>query len=378
MVHHTSGSRRHGPGSRPGLTGRRRHGFAPRTTAAFAVAATALLAAACSSGTTSGSTSSGGTSSGSTSVRFIWSPSAFGDWFAAKQQDYWTKEGISLDPIDVLNGGAAVMSSLASSSADMALVGDGPVVTALAEQLKLDIVGIAYTQANAGGLFAKPGSGLTSNMHSLEGKTIATTKGSGSDIALHKALADAGVPASKVHLEYIAPADAVPVLQRGQVDGEWYWDTPGQQLEAAGAQQVTSEASLGINANLEVIVVRPDFLQQHPDVVAHALAALMMGGQYANAHPAQIASYMAAQAGLTPAEGTKLLTLDQAPSPSGMLASTGSFSLTDQSAGVPADLKVMAAGLQAEGLIKDIPADLGSVIDTAPLQAAVQDMKGAG
>jgi sulfonate transport system substrate-binding protein len=355
------------------------HGPRLRRQSAIAALGMTLLLSACGSGggKSDGAAAGGRTAPAESTVRFIWSPSAFGDWFAAKKNDFWAKQGVRMKPIEIINGGVAVMSSLASSSADMALVGDGPVVTALAEGLKLSIVGVAYTQANAGGLFAKPGSGITSDMHSLEGKTIATTRGSGSDIALHRALANAGVPASRVTITYIAPPDAVPVLERGQADGEWYWDTPGQQLMAAGAKRVVSESGLGIDANIEVIVVRPAFLKQHPATVVRALAAMVAGGQYSNQHPSEIASYMAAQSGLTPGQGTSLLTLDQSPSAAQMLAPTGGFSLIDKAKGVPSALTVMAEGLKAEGLIKEIPSDLESVIDTAPLTAA-QKIQGAG
>lgn len=346
-------------------------------TTALAGCSTSTTGASSSSTTSSpnatSQTTSGGTHSTATAtatVRFIWSPSSYRDYFAANKENYWKKYHVNIKPIDILNGGVAVMSALASNSADMAIVGDGPVISSYAKGLKLDIVFIPYSQAGVSGLYASATSGITKNPTSLKGKKIGSVKGSGSDIELHQYLAEHNISTSTVNIVYTTPAEIPALYAKGTIAGAWIFDTPALQLLGAGAKKITTAAEAGINANFETIVVRPAFLSAHKQAVVNTLKALLAGNAYATAHKTVMANYMAPKINLKTTQVTFLLTNEFAPGAKQMLSSSSTYSLVNKNGGVAKALTQFATGLKDEGIITTTPSGLATEVVAGPLKAA--------
>lgn len=330
-----------------------------------------------SASTTNGATAttSSATATSSTAVNFIWSPTVFREYFAATKENYWQKYHVDLKPIDILNGGASVMSALASKSADMALVGDGPVVAAAARGLHLDVIDMTFSQAGVSGLYANPKSGITSDPATWKGKKIADVKGSGSTITLHMYMTKKHVTPSNVTLVYTTPAEIPDLYAKGTVTGSWVFDTPALELEADGAKTVLTEAQGGINANDEILVVLPTFLQQHKAAVVHTLEALLAGRKYAESNVKTMASYISSKIGLTLLKTTFLLTDEHAPTATELLAKTGAYSLVSKKSGVAAALEDMGNGLKNAGLIPSVPSNLTAAVVSAPMAAAAKALK---
>ncbi len=116
---------------------------------------------------------------------------------------------------------APLLESLNSGHLDAGMVGDGPLAFAVAAGAP--VKAIQASQYLGNGIIVKKSSPLH-NIHQLQGKTIATVKGSAGQNLVLSALAKAGMPADSVRFVFLSPADASPALDNGSVDAVASWE----------------------------------------------------------------------------------------------------------------------------------------------------------
>jgi NitT/TauT family transport system substrate-binding protein len=198
---------------------------------------------------------------------------------------------VALQPATFTAGPAAVEAIL-SGALDATYIGPNPAINAFAKSKGEAIRIIAGS--TTGGAFLVVREGIETPAD-LRGKTLATPQlGNTQDIALRTWLADQGYQTT---LEgggdvSITPQDNAQTLETfkaGQIDGGWVPEPWASRLILeAGAHVLVDERDLWPEGQYVTthLVVRTEFLQQHPDVVQRLLDGHIAAVELLSADPA--------------------------------------------------------------------------------------------
>ncbi len=145
-------------------------------------------------------------------------------------------------------------------------------------------------------LLVKPGSDVTS-VAGLKGKTIAATPGTDPYVFLVRALQQAGLSLKEVKVVTLQHPDGKNELLRGRIDAWAGLDPLMAQAELAGAGYLYRNVDFN---TYNVISVRRDFAEKHPDAVRRVLAAYEKARAWAKAHPEEFVRLVGDEAKITP------------------------------------------------------------------------------
>lgn len=183
------------------------------------------------------------------------------------------------------NAGPDEVNALLGRSLDMAFIGSGPAITGFD---KSDGTIQLVSGAVAGGaqLVVKPG---ITGVDQLKGKTLTTPQlGNTQDVALKKFLAASNL-SGQVTVTTMTNAKTLDAFRKGDVDGGWLPEPWSSRLVLdAGAKVLVDEKSRwpGGRFPTTVVVVRSEFLQQHPETVRAVLKGELAAIDWAKANPA--------------------------------------------------------------------------------------------
>lgn len=177
----------------------------------------------------------------------------------------------------VFNAGPSLIEALNAGEIDIGYVGPSPAISAHLQSKGKGIRVIAGAAANGVVIVARPGSGIE-KMEDLRGKRIATPQlGNTQDMsARHYLLKVLGAP----NVDNVIPipnAEQSSMMERGQIDASWAVEPWGSRLEIENHAKVIAEEkdlwppSGNGEFTLTVIVVRPEFLAEHPESVEAVL-----------------------------------------------------------------------------------------------------------
>jgi NitT/TauT family transport system substrate-binding protein len=184
------------------------------------------------------------------------------------------------------NAGPDEVNALLGNSLDVAFIGSGPAINGFTVS-KGTIQLVAGAVSGGAQLVVSPG--ITSP-DQLKGKTIATPQlGNTQDVALKKWLSENKLT-GQVKITNLDNPKTLDAFRKGQVDGAWLPEPWSSRLVSdAGAKVLVDEKTLWPNGQFPttVVVVRSQFLQQHPDTVRQLLAGEQKAIDWATANPAQ-------------------------------------------------------------------------------------------
>ncbi len=204
---------------------------------------------------------------------------------------YFTEKGIQCNFI-VFDSGVDANKAFASGSIDFATMGDTNAIVALSRGLDVEMIWIHEVLGDVEALAVKK----DSNIHRIEdlvGKKIATPFASTSHYSLLNALKNVGIE-DKVELLDMQTADIVAAWQRGDIEAAYTWQPSLGELLKDGKVLISSEdlAKQGyITANVEL--VRKEFAQKYPDLVASFIACLAEAGSIYRENPQEGANITA-------------------------------------------------------------------------------------
>jgi NitT/TauT family transport system substrate-binding protein len=174
----------------------------------------------------------------------------------------------------VFNAGPSLIEALFAGEIDIGYVGPGPALAANARSRGQGIRVISGAAANGVVIVARRDSGIRT-LADLAGRRIATPQhGNTQDIAARHYLAANQAQTDLANVLPIANAEQAGMMSRGQIDAAWTPEPWGARLVAEnGATIVAEEKELwpGKQFALAVVVTTPEFLRDHPDVVAKVL-----------------------------------------------------------------------------------------------------------
>ena len=178
------------------------------------------------------------------------------------------------------NAGPEAVEALFAAALDMTLIGPNPAINAFAQS---DGEAIRIVSGStSGGAFLVVRDGIDA-AEDLEGLTIATPQlGNTQDVALRAWLKDEGFETDDagggdVSIQPQANGDALAGFIAGDLDGAWVpepWAT--RFIQEGGAQVLVDEADLWPEGEYVTthLIVRTDFLEDHPDVVKAVIEGL--------------------------------------------------------------------------------------------------------
>jgi NitT/TauT family transport system substrate-binding protein len=257
------------------------------------------------------------------------------------------------------NAGPSLIESLFAGEIDIGYVGPSPALNAFVQSKGRGIRVVAGAAANGVVIVARPGSGIE-KMSDLKGKRVATPQlGNTQDIsARHYLIKELG-QANADNIVPIANAEQVAMMARGQIDAAWAVEPWGARLIAeAGGKIIGEEKSLWPEKmfTLTLVVVTPEFLDKHADVVEKILGVHVAWTKKLTEKPAeQVPGLAAAMEKLT----SKKMSEDI------IGAAISRVKFTDEP--LASSITTFAKWANELGLAKSVP-DVGALVDTKCLE----------
>jgi NitT/TauT family transport system substrate-binding protein len=189
------------------------------------------------------------------------------------------------------NAGPEEVSALLGGSLDAGFIGSGPAINAFAKSNGQAVRLIAGSTSGGAQLVVSPD--ITSP-EQLKGKIITTPQaGNTQDISFKKWLKENnlqnGTGPDAVTVQNIDNARTLDLFKSGQVAGGWLPEPWSSRLVDAGAKVLVDEKSLWPNGRFPttVLIVRTEFLDQHPQTVEALLRAELKSVDFATTQQAQ-------------------------------------------------------------------------------------------
>jgi NitT/TauT family transport system substrate-binding protein len=192
------------------------------------------------------------------------------------------------------NAGPAAIEAIFADAIDLTYVGPNPAVTGYVRSQGAAVRVIAGAASGGASLVVRQGAGIekASDFH---GKRVATPQlGNTQDVALRSWLRANGLkPREKggdVQVLPITNADQFTLFLKGQLDAAWAPEPWASRLvRDAGGKIFIDERDLWPNREFVItdLIVRPQFLKDHPDVVKNFLRVHVELTDWIGKNPAQ-------------------------------------------------------------------------------------------
>lgn len=175
----------------------------------------------------------------------------------------------------VFNAGPSLIEALFAGEIDIGYVGPSPALSAHLQSRAKGIRVVAGGAADGVVIVARQGSGIE-KLEDLKGRRLATPQlGNTQDVsARHYLMKILGQP-SVDNVIPVPNAEQVSMMARGQIDAAWAVEPWGARLlaEVPGAKIIAEEKELWPDKTfvLTLVVVSPEYLAKHADVVERVL-----------------------------------------------------------------------------------------------------------
>ncbi len=193
------------------------------------------------------------------------------------------------------NAGPTEVAALLGGSLDIGFIGSGPAINAYAKSNGEAVRLISGVTTGGAQLVTTPDIAEPAD---LVGKTVVTPQlGNTQDVALKKWLADKGLT-GRVEVTNLENAQTLDAFKGGEVQAAWLPEPWSSRLVLeAGAKVLLDEKELWPDGQFPttVVIVRTQFLNEHPETVQAFLRGLVASIDYANDNPADAQTAVNAQ-----------------------------------------------------------------------------------
>lgn len=201
----------------------------------------------------------------------------------------------ALDDVDVstqvFNAGPAAIEALTAGAIDATYIGPNPSINSFIQSGGVSAHIVAGAATGGAALVVREGIDSAAD---LEGTTLATPQlGNTQDVALRHWLAGEGFATDTtgggdVNITPTDNAQTLTLFQQGNLDGAWLPEPWVSRLVLdEGAHVLVDEADLWADGEFPttVLLVRAEFLQEHPDIVQELLAGHVAAVQWIDENP---------------------------------------------------------------------------------------------
>lgn len=165
------------------------------------------------------------------------------------------------------DGGAEVITAVASGDVQIGYIGSSPITAASTRQLPIQTFLIAAQLGASEALVVSNASNIN-GPEDLKGKKIAVPFVSTGHYSLLAALKHWKVEPSSVQIINLAPPAIIAAWKRGDIDGTYVWDPALGVAKETGKVLITSGELGKLGApTFDGWVVRKDFAEKHPETV---------------------------------------------------------------------------------------------------------------
>ena len=179
--------------------------------------------------------------------------------------------GVTVTPT-AFNAGPDAITALFAGSLDITYIGPNPTINAYAQSKGEAVRVIAGAASGGASLVVRP---EIMDAAGLAGRTLATPQlGNTQDVALRNWLTEQGLTATTegggdVSIKPQANAEGLAAYAAGSIDGAWVPEPWVSEYVKAGAKVLVDEKTLWPGGQFVTtnIIVRTEFLAQHPDIV---------------------------------------------------------------------------------------------------------------
>ena len=263
------------------------------------------------------------------------------------------------------NAGPAEIEAMFANSLDIGYVGPNPAINAFQKSNGQAVRLIAGATSGGAGLVVKPSINSAAD---LKGKKLASPQlGNTQDVALRKWLKTQGLnttPEGGGDVQ-ILPQDnsqTLDTFKAGQIDGAWVPEPWTSRLELDGkGKLLVNESTLWSGGKFltTTVIVRAQYLKDHPDVVKNFLKGHVDATNYINANPTQ--AQQAANQAITQLTGKGL---------SAQVVSAAWKNLTFTWDPLASTLQQEAEDAKSVGLLQNT--NLKGLVDVSPLNAVLK------
>lgn len=216
-----------------------------------------------------------------------------GTALVARQQGYFQKQlGATKADYQIFNAGPSEIEALNSKSIDIGWIGPSPAINGYtkANGTNLRIIG----GSASGGVKLVVNPKKIKSLKDVKGKKIATPQlGNTQDVAFLNWVADQGwkvdANTGKGDVSVVRTDNKITpdAYKSGAVDGAWVPEPTASKLVAEGGKVLLDEASLWPDKKFVItnIIVRQEFLKEHPKAVEAVLKASVEANKWINANP---------------------------------------------------------------------------------------------
>ncbi|MEV0285055.1 ABC transporter substrate-binding protein [Kribbella sp. NPDC050820] len=270
------------------------------------------------------------------------------------------------------NAGPEAVGALLGGSLDASFIGSGPAINAYAKSNGEAVRLIAGTTSGGAKLVVKP---TITKAEDLLGKTVVTPQlGNTQDVSLKKWLAEQNLT-GKVKVTNLENAQTLDAFKKGDVDAAWLPEPWSSRLVLdAGAKVLLDEKTLWPDGRFPttVLIVRTQFLQEHPESVRALLTGLVAAIDFSTSDQAAAKTVVNAQLKELTGKALKPAVIDRAFAnieiTADPIASTFPQLAKDQVAAGIAKQAPAVAGFADLGPLNDVLAKAGKpAVDAAGL-----------
>lgn len=199
----------------------------------------------------------------------------------------------------------SIRNALISKDIDFALLGSSSATLGIASGIDVEVIWVHEVLGDSEALVAKKGSGIKT-IQDLKGKKVATPYTTTTHYSLLKALELNGISEKDVTILDMQMPEVYAAWQRGDIDAAYAWEPTLSKLTPDGNIILSSKdmAAKGVvTSNVEV--VRREFAQKYPDLVAKYIKALNKAVNLYNDNQPEAVKTLAEALNITEADALK-------------------------------------------------------------------------
>lgn len=198
-------------------------------------------------------------------------------------EEEFGKDNITIS-IEYLGSGAVMTEALTAGELEMSFLGGQPAFSGISNGNGVKIISMATSSSTDPCLLVAADSDIT-DVSQLKGKNLAVNIGTDNHYQLVEMLALGGLTEDDINLYNLKGVEAYAALTSGEIDCMQSIAPNTYQFVANGDARILATMDQTEGRNNQVLVVSPDFAEEHGDIIVRFLKVLQRAEDYYKENP---------------------------------------------------------------------------------------------